>query len=115
MTYARKIDKAEARVDWTRPAAEVDRLIRGLSPFPGAWAEVGGERVKLLAERGGGRGAGRRATVLDERLTVACGEGAVRLLRLQRAGREAMEAEAFLRGLPLPPARGWPRFTEPPG
>jgi methionyl-tRNA formyltransferase len=100
-TYAGKIDKAEARVDWGRPAAEVDRLIRGLSPFPGAWAEVGGERVKLLMSAVG-EGAGAPGTVLDGRLTVACGAGAVRLLRLQRAGREAMGAEAFLRGLPLP-------------
>ena len=102
VTYASKIDKAEARVDWGRPAAEVDRLIRGLSPFPGAWAEVGGERVKLLMSEAVA-GGGVPGTVLDERLTVACGEGAVRLLRLQRAGREAMEAEAFLRGLPLRP------------
>ena len=85
-----------------RPAAEIDRLIRGLSPFPGAWAEVGGERVKLLMSEAVA-GDGVPGTVLDERLTVACGEGAVRLLRLQRAGREAMEAEAFLRGLPVPP------------
>jgi methionyl-tRNA formyltransferase len=102
VSYAMKIDKAEARVDWTRPAGEVDRLIRGLAPFPGAWAEVGGERVKLLLSAPAA-GEGAPGTVLDGRLTVACGEGAVRLLRLQRAGREAMEAEAFLRGHPLPP------------
>jgi methionyl-tRNA formyltransferase len=101
-TYAAKIDKAETRVDWGRPAAEVDRLIRGLAPFPGAWAEAGGERVKLLlSEAAAGKGA--PGTVLDDRLTVACGEGAVRLLRVQRAGRGAMEAGEFLRGLPLPP------------
>jgi methionyl-tRNA formyltransferase len=101
-TYAAKIDKAETRVDWGRPAAEVDRLIRGLAPFPGAWAEAGGERVKLLlSEAAAGEGA--PGSVLDDRLTVACGEGAVRLLRVQRAGRGAMEAGEFLRGLPLPP------------
>ena len=100
MTYAAKIDKAEARVDWTRPAAEVDRLIRGLSPFPGAWTEIGGERVKLLlSERA--EGAGAPGTVLDDRLAVACGEGAVRLLALQRAGGGAVEAAAFLRGRPV--------------
>jgi methionyl-tRNA formyltransferase len=99
--YAAKIDKAEARVDWRRPAAEVDRKIRGLSPFPGAWTELGGERVKLLLSAPA-EGSGPPGTVLDDRLTVACGEGAVRLLRLQRAGRAAADAEAFLRGHPAP-------------
>jgi methionyl-tRNA formyltransferase len=100
VTYAAKIDKAEARVDWRRPAAEVDRLIRGLSPVPGAWCEIGGERVKLLlSELADGEGA--PGEVLDGRLRVACGEGAVRLLRLQRAGGGALEAEAFLRGRPV--------------
>jgi len=101
-TYAAKIDKAEARVDWTRPAPEVDRLIRALSPFPGAWTEIGGERVKLLASRLAD-GQGAPGEVLDAAPTVACGTGAVRLLRLQRAGRGAQEAEAFLRGFPLAP------------
>jgi methionyl-tRNA formyltransferase len=100
VTYAAKIDKAEARVDWSRPAAEVDRLIRGLAPFPGAWTEIGGERVKLLlSERADGTGA--PGTVLDG-LTIACGEGAVRILTVQRAGRGAMQAEDFLRGTPVP-------------
>ena len=80
--------------------SEVDRLIRGLAPFPGAWAEIGGERVKLLLSAVG-RGAGAPGEVLDDGLTVACGEGAVRLLALQRAGRGAMEAAAFLRGRPV--------------
>jgi len=98
-TYATKIDKLEARIDWTRPAAEVDRTIRGLSPFPGAWAEVGGERIKvLLSEVATGQGA--PGTVIDDRLTVACGTGAVRLLRLQRSGGVAIGADAFLRGRP---------------
>ncbi len=97
VVYAAKIDKAEARVDWTRPAAHVDRLIRGLSPFPGAWCEVAGERVKLLLSRvEPGRGAPGEA--LDDRLLIACGEGAVRLTRLQRAGKGAMDADDFQRG-----------------
>jgi methionyl-tRNA formyltransferase len=101
ITYAAKIDKAEARVSWARPAAEVDRLIRGLSPFPGAWCEIGGERVKLLMSSLA-EGRATPGTVLDNALTVACGEGAVRLLQLQRAGRGPVLAEAFLRGLPVP-------------
>ena len=100
VTYADKIDKSEARVDWTRPAAEVDRLIRGLSPFPGAWTEIGGQRVKLLASRLA-TGSGAPGEVLDGALTVACGEGAVSLLRLQRAGKGAQDAETFLRGWPV--------------
>jgi methionyl-tRNA formyltransferase len=101
VTYAAKIDKAEARVDWTRPAAEVDRLIRGLSVFPGAWCEIGGERVKLLGSRLAA-GAGAPGAVLDDALTVACGDGAVRLLRLQRAGKGPQDAAEFLRGRPVP-------------
>jgi methionyl-tRNA formyltransferase len=101
VTYAAKIDKAEARVDWTRPAAEVDRLIRGLAPFPGAWTEVGPERVKLLLSEVA-EGAGPPGTILDDRLAVACGSGAVRLLRLQRAGKDAVAAPEFLRGFRLP-------------
>ena len=100
VTYASKIDKGEARVDWSRPAEEVDRLIRGLSPFPGAFVEVEGERLKLLASRLG-EGQGRPGEVLDDALTVACGQGAVQLLRLQRAGKGAQDAEEFLRGRPL--------------
>ena len=101
VTYAAKIDKAEARVDWTRPAVEIDRQIRGLSPFPGAWTEIAGERVKLLASRlAEGRGA--PGAVLDDALTVACGTGAVSLTRLQRAGKGAQDADIFLRGWPVP-------------
>lgn len=102
VTYADKIDKAEARIDWTAPAQVVDAHIRGLSPFPGAWTEIGGERVKLLASRLA-EGQGTPGEVLDDALTVACGEGAVQILRLQRAGRAAQDADAFLRGMPLPP------------
>ncbi|WP_109466073.1 methionyl-tRNA formyltransferase [Albibacillus kandeliae] len=103
VTYAAKIDKAEARVDWSQPAEAVDRLIRGLSPFPGAWCEIGGERVKLLhSEPAEGQGA--PGDVLDDALTVACGSGAVRLTRLQRAGKAAQDSQTFLRGWPV--ARG---------
>ncbi|MDC0739240.1 methionyl-tRNA formyltransferase [Cognatishimia sp. SS12] len=100
VTYAAKIDKAEARIDWSKPAQEVDRLIRGLSPFPGAWCEMDGQRVKVLASRLAD-GAGAPGTLLDDALTVACGGGAVQLLRLQRAGKSAQEAEVFLRGFAL--------------
>ncbi|MFU8836409.1 methionyl-tRNA formyltransferase [Roseovarius autotrophicus] len=102
VTYAAKIDKAEARIDWTRRAVEVDRQIRGLSPFPGAWFEVAGERVKVLASCLG-TGAGAPGEVLDAAPAVACGTGAVRLLRLQRAGRAAQDAPGFLRGMTLAP------------
>jgi methionyl-tRNA formyltransferase len=103
VTYAEKISKDEARIDWTRPAAEVDCHIRGLSPFPGAWTEVGGERIKVLLSCVS-EGAGAPGEVLDDALTVACGSGAVRLLRLQRAGKGAMERDDLLRGFPV--ARG---------
>ncbi|MCG7522111.1 methionyl-tRNA formyltransferase [Ruegeria sp. Ofav3-42] len=101
VTYAAKIDKAEARIDWSRTAVEVDRQIRGLSPFPGAWTEFEGARIKLLASRMA-EGQGIPGQVLDDALTVACGEGAVDLLRLQRAGKGAQDKETFLRGLSIP-------------
>ncbi|SLN21839.1 Methionyl-tRNA formyltransferase [Falsiruegeria litorea R37] len=100
VTYAQKIDKAEARVDWTKPALEVDRQIRGLSPFPGAWTEIDGQRVKLLASRLAD-GTGAAGKVLNDALTVACGDGAVSLLRLQRAGKGAQDRDVFLRGMPV--------------
>ena len=99
--YAEKIDKAEARIDWAQPAAAVDGKIRGLSPFPGAWIEVAGERLKLLKSRLT-KGQGAPGEVLDDALTVACGTGAVQVLRLQRAGRAAQDAQEFLRGTALP-------------
>ncbi|MEX1235590.1 MAG: methionyl-tRNA formyltransferase [Roseovarius sp.] len=104
-TYAAKIDKAEARVDWSRDATQVDRQIRGLSPFPGAWCEIEGSRVKLLAsEMATGEGApGEVLQSPPGTLEVACGQGAVRLLRLQRAGRAAQDSQDFLRGMALPP------------
>src|ERR1700761_5698797 len=104
VTYAKKITPAEARIDWSRPAKEVDRLIRGLSPFPGAWFEVAADkpvRVKaLLSTLEEGEGAA--GTVLDDRLLIACGSGAVRLLNVQREGRSMQDAETFLRGFALP-------------
>jgi methionyl-tRNA formyltransferase len=99
---AAKIDKAEARIDWTLPATAVHDRIRGLSPFPGAWFDLGGERVKVLRSTLAA-GAGAPGTVLDDRLTVACGSGAVRLLQVQRAGGKPLAADAFLRGLPVAP------------
>lgn len=104
-TYAKKITTAEARIDWSRPAAEVDARIRGLSPFPGAWFEVasveGPVRVKALMSRVA-EGAGPAGQVLDGALRIACGEGAIQLLRVQRAGKAAQTPEEMLRGFPLP-------------
>lgn len=103
VTYAAKIDKAEAAVDWALPATEVDRQIRGLSPFPGAWSVMEGQRVKLLMSRVvDGADSGSAGTVLNADLRVACGTGAVDLLRLQRAGKGAMEPLDFLRGFSIP-------------
>ena len=101
VTYAEKIDKSEAAVDWTRPAIEVDRQIRGLSPFPGAWVYWQGSRLKLLESRLE-QGAGAPGTVLDNGLLVACGTGAVRLMRLQKAGKSAQDMETFQRGVMIP-------------
>jgi methionyl-tRNA formyltransferase len=104
VTYAAKIDKHETRIDWTRPWKEVHDHCRGLSPFPGAWFELPGSgapaRIKVLRTTRG-EGAGMPGTVTDDKLTVACGDGAVRILELQRAGRQPMGAEEFLRGTPL--------------
>ena len=104
VTYANKIDKSETRVDWTRPWHEVHNHCRGLSPFPGAWCELAGAgRVKILRTTKGA-GSGSPGEVLDDRLTVACGSGAVRLVQLQRAGKQPMAAHEFLRGTPVAPA-----------
>jgi methionyl-tRNA formyltransferase len=119
-TYASKIDKAEAKIDWTRPAEEIERQVRAFAPFPGAWFELDGERIKLLkAETVNPRAGGdlnpggqtpddtegdprlRGGTVLDDRLTLACGTGAILPLRIQRAGKPAMDASEFLRGRPV--------------
>jgi methionyl-tRNA formyltransferase len=109
LTYARKIRPGEARIDWTAPAAEVDRQIRGLSPFPGAWfaapSDRGPVRVKALLSRlddGLETPPALPGTVLGDGLRIACGSGAVRLLTVQREGRSAQDAETFLRGFALP-------------
>jgi methionyl-tRNA formyltransferase len=104
VTYAPKIDKNETRIAWARPWPEVHNHIRGLSPFPGAWCEIAGEgaRIKVLRTTRG-EGGGVPGTVLDNKLTVACGEGAVRILQLQRAGRQAMKADEFRRGTSIAP------------
>jgi len=110
VTYAKKIRPAEARIKWTRPATEVDRRIRGLSPFPGAWflapqnkdgADKGSVRVKALLSRVEA-GDGAPGQTLDDGLLIACGDGAVRVLKVQREGRGAQDAEVFLRGFALP-------------
>lgn len=97
VTYAEKIDKAEAKLDFTRSAADLDRHIRGLSPFPGAWFEADGTRVKVLAARPL-EASGPVASVADKGAVIYCGEGALELLRVQKAGKPAMTAEAFMRG-----------------
>jgi methionyl-tRNA formyltransferase len=108
-TYAAKIDKSETHIDWNRPAREVLRHIHGLSPFPGAWCEMplegGTQRVKLLrCERADG--SGTPGELLDDRLTIACKDGALRILELQRAGKQPMKGQEFLRGTPVKlPAR----------
>ena len=107
VTYAKKISKDEARIDWTKSAGEIDGHVRGLSPFPGAWTEVNGERLKVLyAEPVSGNGP--PGVLLDDELTVASGEGALKLLKVQRAGKSVMAAADLLKGFALP--RGTP-FT----
>jgi methionyl-tRNA formyltransferase len=101
-TYAAKIDKAETRVDWRKPWKNVHDHIRGLSPFPGAWCELAGAgRLRLLRSTRG-EGGGPPGAVLDDRFTVACGDGAVRIVELQKAGGRPMTADEFLRGTALP-------------
>jgi len=105
VTYAAKLTNAETRIEWSRPAQEVHDHIRGLSPFPGAWCElvIDGKPARLKVLRTTvAAGSGPTGTLVDDALTVACGEGAVRILELQRAGGKAMKAEDFLRGQSLP-------------
>ena len=105
VTYAHKIEKAEARIDWSKPAQEVHNLIRGMSPFPGAWfeLELGGQKIRIKALRSTLVTGGGPPGQIWDNLTIACGEGGVRLLTVQREGKGAMDAEAFLRGAgPLP-------------
>ena len=101
VTYASKVDKAEARIEWHRPALEIARQVRAFAPAPGAWFEVNGERIKLLVAAIAD-GSGKPGEVLDDRLTVATGEGAIRPLKVQRAGRAPMSAEELLRGFAIP-------------
>ena len=101
VTYASKIGKAESRIDWTRPADELAHHIQGLAPFPGAWFELTGERIKLLAAEPV-EGHGTPGQLLDDRLTIACGESALRPVLVQRAGRSAMNLEELLRGFQVP-------------
>jgi len=104
VTYATKIEKSETRIDWNRPARDVLRHIHGLSPFPGAWCEMtlegAAQRVKILRGEIAG-GSGTPGELLDDRLTVACRQGALRILQLQRSGKQSMKAEEFLRGTPI--------------
>lgn len=104
VTYAEKIEPAETRIDWSRPAPEVHDMIRGLSPYPGAWFEIAlkGRKERVRALRSTlAETSGTPATMLDDHLTIACGEGAVRLTEVQRAGKKPMAADEFLRGVPL--------------
>jgi methionyl-tRNA formyltransferase len=100
VTYAKKIGKEEARIDWTKPARELDCLVRGLSPTPGAWCEFNGERLKIL-NCAPGTGSGLPGTILDDALLVACGDGALRLTRVQRPSKAAMDASGLLRGFAM--------------
>jgi methionyl-tRNA formyltransferase len=101
-TYAKKIDKAEARIDWGRSAAEVERQVRAFNPVPGAWFEANGERIKLLEASAAQDASGKPGEVLDDCLTVACGSGYIRPLKVQRAGRGAMTPGELLRGFAIP-------------
>jgi methionyl-tRNA formyltransferase len=99
-TYAKKIDKAETRIDWTRSSREVERQVRAFAPSPAAWFDANGERIKLL-EAEATDGSGASGEVLDDHLTIACGSGAIRPIKVQRAGRAPMSAEELLRGFAI--------------
>ena len=101
-TYASKIDKAEARIDWTRPAEIIEQQVRAFNPVPGAWFEVNGERIKLLKADAGIDASGPPGEILDDCLSVACGDGYIRPLKVQRAGRSPMTPGELLRGFPIP-------------
>lgn len=102
VTYASKIDKAESRIDWTNSADAIERQVRAFAPAPGAWLEANGERVKLLEAEAGDDASGKAGEVLDDCLSVACGSGYIRPLKVQRAGRGAMTPGELLRGFPIP-------------
>lgn len=101
-TYARKLERNEGRLDWSLPAEHLERAVRALNPWPGVWFQHGGERVKVLAAEIDAAEE-TPGTVVDDRLCVACGTGALRMLRVQRAGKQAVDTDEFLRGYPLPP------------
>ncbi len=104
VTYAAKLERDESRIDWSRPAVEIERQVRAFNPWPGAWFDGGGKRIKVLAAEVLDQDpAVAPGAVLDDRLAVACGSGALRLRTVQREGRGATEAAAFLRGNPVPP------------
>lgn len=102
VTYASKIDKAEARIDWSKGAEEIERQVRAFAPSPGAWFEVDGERVKLLEADAGTDASGKPGEVLDDCLCIACGSGYIRPLKVQRAGRGVMTPGELLRGFAIP-------------
>jgi methionyl-tRNA formyltransferase len=101
-TYATKIDKAEARIDWAQDAERIERQVRAFAPAPGAWFEANGERIKLLEAAAGSDASGVPGEVLDDCLSVACGSGYIRPLKVQRAGRSAMSPGELLRGFAIP-------------
>ena len=103
ITYAHKLDRSESRLDFTKPAALLEREIRALNPWPGTWFEVGGERIKVAEAAVIDAVADAPGKIVDEHLTIACGAGGLRPIRLQRPGKGMMEAEAFLRGFAVPP------------
>ena len=109
VTYAAKIGREEGRLDWRLHSTDLERRVRALDPWPGSFFETGAERIRVHAavDLPGPAGA-VPGTVLDDRLSVACGEGVLRLLRLQRPGRAALDAPAFLRGFPIPPGTRLP-------
>jgi methionyl-tRNA formyltransferase len=106
VTYAAKLRRDEGRLDWRRPAIELERAVRALNPWPGTWLEIAGERIKVLAaDIVPGAPGSVPGTVLDAALTIACGAGALRPLALQRAGKAAADTAAFLRGFPIAPGQ----------
>jgi methionyl-tRNA formyltransferase len=100
VTYAKKLANDETQIDWARPAHELDCFVRGLSPWPGAWTHIRGERVKVLMAKAV-KGAGSKGAAIDAKLTIACGDGALELLTLQRAGKSVQDRDTFLRGFPV--------------
>jgi methionyl-tRNA formyltransferase len=101
-TYASKIDKAEARIDWSQPAEQIERQVRAFNPLPGAWFEAEGERIKLLEAAAGADASAKPGEILDDNLNIACGAGYIRPLKVQRAGRDPMTAGDLLRGFAIP-------------